>query len=190
MNEAQRREIGNLVIDARTSRGWSKERLADEAGITTTTLRRIEEGLRVQDAKLRLVLDALKIMLLPGPSDAERWAEEQMSPAYFLLPPDLERGYQQAVAFTHAVTQHAPELAPRATRLMVDAARLFGDAADSILNQQEGGDGNADASAGGSAPSQVPASGPAKQPDEEHYELAADEPEHTIAAEQEGDEFP
>lgn len=142
MNDSERQDLGQRVMKARTARGWSKEKLADKAEITTTTLRRIEGGLRVQDAKLQLALDALGLgrdMETP-----DRWTEDQMHPMVYVLPPEIELGYLNVARFSQAVSEEVPELADRATRLALDAAGLFSDAGNAILNREKGGDGNAE----------------------------------------------
>lgn len=67
MDDAQRKEVGARVRQARNDRGWSQGRLAEEAGVTENTVLSIEQGRRqTQAAKLRAVLDALG---MPAPID-------------------------------------------------------------------------------------------------------------------------
>lgn len=67
MDDAQRKEVGARVRQARNDRGWSQGRLAEEAGVTENTVLSIEQGKRqTQAAKLRAVLDALD---MPTPID-------------------------------------------------------------------------------------------------------------------------
>jgi ribosome-binding protein aMBF1 (putative translation factor) len=49
------------VQQARLARGWSKERAAREAQVSSITYKRVEDGLRVQDANLAKVLHALDL---------------------------------------------------------------------------------------------------------------------------------
>lgn len=49
------------VTAARTRLGWSKERAAREAGVSSITLKRVEDGLAVQDTKLAAILQALQL---------------------------------------------------------------------------------------------------------------------------------
>lgn len=56
-----RRAIAQAVRDARLARGWGKEEAARQAGVSSITWKRVEDGFNVQDAKLALILDALDI---------------------------------------------------------------------------------------------------------------------------------
>lgn len=168
MNDNERQTVAKRVTAARTAKGWSKERLAERAGITTTTLRRIEDGLRVQDAKLQMALDALGLGRDAESPDSR--PEEHWSPMLFALPPEIERGYNETVRFTSAVVRAAPELRPEATRLMVQAANLFARAGDIIL--MGGGDGDAD-DAGSSAPMKL------REVKEHEVDVAAYDPDDT-----------
>jgi transcriptional regulator with XRE-family HTH domain len=161
MNETERISLGKRIAAARKRRGWSKERVAEVAGITTTTLRRMESGLRVQDAKLQVVVDLLELDV-DSAGMADRYGEHEIAPELFVLPPEVEIGYNETVKFSAAVRRWAPHLSGEATRLMLDAASLFARTGEALL--VEGGDGHADASAGGSAPTSQAA-----------YDLAANE---------------
>lgn len=44
---------------ARLAKGWSKERAAREADVSSITYKRVEDGLKVQDAKLAAIKAAL-----------------------------------------------------------------------------------------------------------------------------------
>jgi DNA-binding XRE family transcriptional regulator len=50
---------GQLVAMARADLGWSKEEAARRAGISSITWKRVEDGLPVQDVKLRAVYRTL-----------------------------------------------------------------------------------------------------------------------------------
>lgn len=63
--DQQRHALGQRVEAARIAKGWSKERAAREAGVSSITLKRVEDGLSVQDAKLGAVLDALDLRGAP-----------------------------------------------------------------------------------------------------------------------------
>lgn len=52
-------ELGRRVQGARLARKWGKEQAAREAGISSITWKRVEDGLSVQEAKLQAVLDAV-----------------------------------------------------------------------------------------------------------------------------------
>lgn len=59
--------IGRAVEEARLYHGWGKERAAREADVSSITLKRIEDGLKVQDGKLGAVLRALGLQMhFPG----------------------------------------------------------------------------------------------------------------------------
>lgn len=51
--------LAERVAAARTKKGWSKEEAARNAGISSITWKRIEDGLRVHDSKLAAALEAL-----------------------------------------------------------------------------------------------------------------------------------
>lgn len=57
--EEQRLALGMRVQQARLERGWSKEQASREAGISSITWKRVEDGLGVQDHKRYAVLRAL-----------------------------------------------------------------------------------------------------------------------------------
>jgi transcriptional regulator with XRE-family HTH domain len=60
MDQDQRKQVGDRIKAARTDRGWSQARLAEEAGVSENTILSIEKGERsTQGTKLRAVLDAL-----------------------------------------------------------------------------------------------------------------------------------
>jgi DNA-binding XRE family transcriptional regulator len=44
MEDAQRRAVGTLIAELREQRHWSKERFAQEAGISVKTVGRLEKG--------------------------------------------------------------------------------------------------------------------------------------------------
>lgn len=51
--------IAHVVRERRIELGWSKEQAARSAGISSITWKRVEDGLRVQDAKLAQVFRAI-----------------------------------------------------------------------------------------------------------------------------------
>lgn len=60
MDQNQRQQTGERVKATRKERGWSQERLAQEAGVSPNTVLAIEKAERqTQPGKLRPVLDAL-----------------------------------------------------------------------------------------------------------------------------------
>ena len=59
MNAEQLERLGRRVDHARLARGWSKEKAAREAGISSITWKRVEDGLGVQDVKRARVLEVL-----------------------------------------------------------------------------------------------------------------------------------
>lgn len=63
----ERQATGIRVRQARMRRGWSKEHAAREAGISSITWKRIEDGLPVQDVKLESALNALFGDVEPSP---------------------------------------------------------------------------------------------------------------------------
>lgn len=69
MNEEQRKALGERVRDARRSRGWSQDKLADAAGVTPNTVLAIENATRqTQASKLTRVLTALGMETPPDDS--------------------------------------------------------------------------------------------------------------------------
>lgn len=71
-NSADRRAIGRAVENARLEKGWGKEEACRQAGLSPTTWGRIEQGLRVQDAKLAAALRVLDLgFTLPGTQAGE-----------------------------------------------------------------------------------------------------------------------
>lgn len=134
MTEQERHQWAQRIVRARRGLGWSKEKAAQRAGVTTTTWRRAEAGEALQDAKFAQVIAAV------GLSDTGEPRVDFMTapqPALFLLPADLERGYNETVAFARSVSEHVPALARDATRLMLDASQLFAAAGTHLVN---GGD--------------------------------------------------
>jgi DNA-binding XRE family transcriptional regulator len=59
MNEDDRKRLGLEVASARTQKGWSKEKAAREAGVSSITWKRVEDGDVVQDASLAVILGAV-----------------------------------------------------------------------------------------------------------------------------------
>lgn len=59
MNSEQLERLGKRVERARLTHGWSKEQAAREAGISSITWKRVEDGLGVQDVKRARVLEVL-----------------------------------------------------------------------------------------------------------------------------------
>ncbi len=154
MNDKERAELSLRVERARTAVGLSKEAAARKAGVTTTTWRRVESGLRVHDHKLQAILAAVGLDAATLADSPEIWPNEQWADAVFVMPPEIERGYTDTARFAKAVQDHVPELGNRAMRLMLDAAQLFADAGNQLL--REGGDGDADSTEpGGPAPTSV-----------------------------------
>ena len=69
MDEEQRKALGERVRDVRKARGWSQERLAEEAGVTPNTVLAIEKGTRqTQPGKLTRVLTTLGMETPPDDS--------------------------------------------------------------------------------------------------------------------------
>lgn len=59
VDDQELRRLGLLVAVERQRAGLSKEAAARKAKISSITWKRVEDGLRVQDAKLRAILDAV-----------------------------------------------------------------------------------------------------------------------------------
>lgn len=59
--------VANAVTAARVRKGLSKEEAARLAGISSITWKRVEDGLRVQDAKLSAVMQTLGLAQSPAP---------------------------------------------------------------------------------------------------------------------------
>lgn len=137
-------DLGAQIAAARKAARLSKEAAARAAGVTTTTWRRAEAGLKVHDHKLAAIMTAVGM-----PSFAHSPVEDSVEP--FTLPVSIEAGYTNTVDFTRAVAAEVPELSQKATRLMLDASALFAAAGEAVYKRSAGGDGNADAT-GGSAP--------------------------------------
>ncbi len=174
MNEEQ--EQGAKIAAARVAAGLSKEAAAKRAGVTTTTWRRAEAGQNVQGHKLASILTAVGIPAFD--MSHLGLSEEESEAVAFALPVRIERGYTSTVDFTRAVAEEVPELAQRATRLMLDASSLFADAGNAVFRRDspQGGDGDADDTRGSA-------------PIVEAAEAAHDE-QHTIESEQEADDTP
>lgn len=175
MNDQDRAELAQRIVKARTEQNLSKEAAAKKAGVTTTTWRRAEAGLRLHDHKLAAVLEALGLSADGLPDSAEVWSNEQWADSVFVLPPAIETGYTDTVRFVKAVQDAAPPLTGRATRLMLDAASLLAAAGEYLL-EVEGGDGDGD-------------SAPTSRTRDSHVLIAHDE-EHSIEDEQGHDETP
>lgn len=74
--EEQRIALGDRVRIARLTRGWSKEQASREAGISSITWKKVEDGLSVQDHKrfavlLTLGLDDQGLPAPPPPGESE-----------------------------------------------------------------------------------------------------------------------
>lgn len=61
--------IAGRAKEARLAKGWSKEKAAREAQVSSITYKRVEDGLSVQDAKLAAVTLALGIAKLASDED-------------------------------------------------------------------------------------------------------------------------
>lgn len=62
MDAVQREEVGARIKALREERGWSQQRLAEEAGVAARTIYSVEKGERMpQPGKLRAILDALEV---------------------------------------------------------------------------------------------------------------------------------
>jgi transcriptional regulator with XRE-family HTH domain len=142
-------ELGAEIAAARKAAGLSKEAAAKKANVSTTTLRRAEAGERLQGHKLAAIMTAVGIPAFYSGVEPDEDDEP------FTLPPRIERGYTATVDFSRAVAEEVPELAQRATRLMLDASALFAEAGDVVFKRTpSGGDGDAD-NTGGSAPTKL-----------------------------------
>lgn len=84
MDIQQRQQLAERITTARKARGWSQERLAQEAGVSPNTILSLEKAKRgYQEGKLRAVLDALGLATpasnaldLEGvPADAQMFAK-------------------------------------------------------------------------------------------------------------------
>jgi transcriptional regulator with XRE-family HTH domain len=61
MEMQQLKAIGEQVVDAREALGWSQTELAARTGFTDSTIRKVENGVRVSPGTLRRVLDEVGI---------------------------------------------------------------------------------------------------------------------------------
>lgn len=62
MDAVQREGVGARIKALREERGWSQERLAEEAGVSARTVWAVEKGESIpQPKKLRAILDALDV---------------------------------------------------------------------------------------------------------------------------------
>lgn len=84
-SEDQRQLIGEAVTAARVERGWGKEEAARHAGISSITWKRVEDGLRVQDIKLR----SIELALHWGAGSMQRIARGR--PVVVTDPDDIEQ---------------------------------------------------------------------------------------------------
>lgn len=73
--EQQRISLGEKVRLARLDHGWSKEEAARQAGISSITWKRIEDGQGVQDAKRYAALKLLGLNELGEPTSGDPQAE-------------------------------------------------------------------------------------------------------------------
>ena len=62
-SSSPRTEIARRVRDARTTRGWSQNELAEQACVSRPTMARIEAGDDVNTAKLMRIAEALGLVL-------------------------------------------------------------------------------------------------------------------------------
>ena len=73
--QAEAERIGALVVGLRLSRGWSQEALAHEAGVSVSTVSRLERGALKGDArkvaKIAQALDVPAAVLRPRAPDVE-----------------------------------------------------------------------------------------------------------------------
>lgn len=69
--DMQRTTLGEAVTLARLDNGWGKEEAARQAGISSITWKRVEDGQSVQDVKLR----AIEVALGWPPGAADRIAD-------------------------------------------------------------------------------------------------------------------
>jgi transcriptional regulator with XRE-family HTH domain len=65
MTEAQAQRLGQLILRARTRRGWSLATLSDHTGIPDVWLNRVERGLYLQPAPERLAKTAEVLRIDP-----------------------------------------------------------------------------------------------------------------------------
>jgi transcriptional regulator with XRE-family HTH domain len=61
MDDSERLILAGAVKRGRLAKGWGKEQAAREARVSSITWKRVEDGQRVQDAKLAAVLAAVDI---------------------------------------------------------------------------------------------------------------------------------
>ena len=59
MQAEQAKAVGERVVTARENLGWSQAELAQRAGFTDNTVRKVERGDRVAPGTLRKILDAV-----------------------------------------------------------------------------------------------------------------------------------
>lgn len=173
MDSEERGQLGRAVEQARLRKGWAKEHAARVAEVSTTTWRRVEEGLTTQDAKLAKVLRAVGL-----DGQAETAGLEDLDDDTFLIPEDLEEGYSDVARFAAAVRNHCPPLASRAARLKLDATALFAEAGRYLA--ERGGDGRAEEPRGSAPTSRddydLAAHGDEKKAINDENELGTDQP--------------
>lgn len=61
MDTEQRRAVARQIREAREVRGWSPERMAEEAGLSDKTVRSLEAGNNVRPGSLAKALEALDL---------------------------------------------------------------------------------------------------------------------------------
>lgn len=118
MGTATDREIGALVEQRRKELGWSQERLAVEAGVSDTTIRKIERGSgTVQAGKLVKVRERLGIPAASTTQHFDRDVElvQQMVGLWLQAVPPEQRAarvlvmtqflYQQGTAPVHGTEE-------------------------------------------------------------------------------------
>lgn len=184
-----------FVRHAMSQGGLSRSALARDAGIDPKTLRGFLDGGRWPQQESRSAISKA----LGWSADEIDHIEQTGVHRFTVNVRDVETGrisshessvsrddwkltalFTGVVDFGAHIRDHYPPLAGRAHDLIQEAADLWRDANE----DSRGGDGDAEDSGRGSAPNQEPASGPANQPDQNDYELIADEQEHSLEDEQ------
>lgn len=123
--------LGRSVAQERVKRGWGKEEAGRQAGVSSITWKRIEDGKRVQDAKLGLVLNTLGLAIDAGGAVVPTRTRETPRPpsggaaAAQVLRDITERNIAELQAETEQLAAEIAASEPeRAARILRDAAAV------------------------------------------------------------------
>src|SRR5690242_16680303 len=109
VNNDQLRSVGEQIVAAREARGWSQTDLAQHAGFTDNTIRKVERGIKVAPGTLRKVLETV---------DIEPLANNHKRAGF---PPDVELVRDLIGMYLVALPEdQRPEVAFALTRFLMD----------------------------------------------------------------------